>query len=72
MELTDLLKTHFRILPLQEKALKRIGIETIEDLLYYLPRDYGDTAEVTTIDRLKAGENAVIFGKLTGLKTKKA
>ena len=72
MDLNDRLTEIFRILPAQEKALKRIGLETIEDLLYYFPNYYGDAAEVTSISNLKKGETAVIFGKLTGLKTKKA
>jgi ATP-dependent DNA helicase RecG len=72
MELKDLLINHFRILPAQEKALQRIGLETVEDILYYFPNYYGDTAQVTSIDNLKKGNTAVIFGKLTGLKTKKA
>lgn len=72
MQLTDRLQDHFRILPAQEKAVKKIGLETIGDLLYYFPRSYGDTASVTTIDKLISGENAVIFGEITGLKTKKA
>src|ERR1041384_706145 len=72
MQLTDPLREHFRILPVQEKALKRLKLETIEDLLYYFPRSYGDTAEVTSIDKLEKGHTAVIFGQISGLKTKKA
>ena len=59
-------------MPAQEKALGRLGIETIKDLLYHFPRYYGDTAEVTTIDKLEKGQSAVIFGEITGLKTRKA
>ncbi len=72
MNPSDKLTDHFRILPAQEKALKRLGVETIEDLLYHFPRYYGDSAEVTTIDKLEKGKTAVIFGTISGLKTKKA
>ncbi len=72
MQLSDLLTTHFRIPLPQEKALKKLGIETIEDLLYHFPRSYNDAAEVTSIAELEAGESAVIFGTISGLKTKKA
>ncbi|MBX4195692.1 ATP-dependent DNA helicase RecG [Candidatus Parcubacteria bacterium] len=72
MNLSDKLSTHFRILPVQEKALKRLGVETVEDLLYHFPTRYGDTAEVTSIASLKKGDTATIFGKISGLKTSKA
>ena len=72
MNPADKLSAHFRILPAQQKALKKLGLETIEDLLYHFPRYYGDTAEVTTIDKLEKGRVAVIFGEISGLKTKKA
>src|SRR3989338_7673525 len=72
MKLKDPLTQKFRILPTQEKALKKLGIETIEDLLYHFPNHYGDTAEITSIANLEKGKSAVIFGQISGLKTKKA
>lgn len=66
--LTDI----FRILPTQEKALKKLGVETVKDLLYHFPRHYGDTAEITSIANLESGKSAVIFGKISGLKMKRA
>ncbi len=72
MILSDLLTKHFRIPTDQVKALEKLGLETVEDLLYYFPRSYGDTAAVTAIERLEAGQTAVIFGTLSGLKTKKS
>ncbi|MDP2641795.1 MAG: ATP-dependent DNA helicase RecG [bacterium] len=72
MELKNPIAAHFRILPMQEKALKRLGIITVEDLLYHFPARYGDTAQVTSIANLHKGESAVIFGRISGLKTSKA
>jgi len=72
MNLKDRLTDTFRILPAQEKALKRIGIETVEDLLYHFPTRYGDSAQVTSISELRKGDTSVIFGKISGLKTSKA
>lgn len=60
-----------RINPALEKALRRLGLETVRDLLYYFPRGYGDTAEIATIDRLEKGQMATIFGTIKNLKTKK-
>lgn len=72
MKLGDKLTSHMRILPAHEKSLKRLNISTVEDLLYHFPTRYGDTAEVTSIASLKKGDTATIFGKISGLKTKKA
>ena len=61
----------FRITSIQKDALKKLGVDTILDLLYHFPVRYGDTAEAKNIDSLIAGETAVIFGKISGLKTSK-
>ena len=71
MNLNDNLSSAFRILPTQEKALKRLGIQTIEDLLYHFPVRYIDTADVRSIESLKKGDEAVVFGQISGLKTSK-
>lgn len=62
---------YFRITAEQKNALKRLGIETIQDLLYHFPVRYGDTAIAKNIDSLEAGDSAVIFGKITNLKASK-
>jgi ATP-dependent DNA helicase RecG len=71
MNLLDPLSQHTRILPLQSAALKRLGITTVEDLLYHFPVKYGDTAKVTHINTLQKGDEAVIYGQISGLKTSK-
>lgn len=72
MELSDVLTKHMHLHTIQKKALMRLGIETLEDLLYYFPRAYGDAAEVTAVKDLIPGQNAVIFGRISGLRMKKA
>ncbi len=62
---------HFRITPIQKDALRKLGIHTIEDLLYHFPARYGNTAEARSIDSLAKGDTAVIYGKITGLKASK-
>ncbi len=61
----------FRITPIQKDALKKLGIKTLEDLLYHFPSRYGDTAEARSIDSLKKGDSVTIYGKITGLKASK-
>ncbi|MBI2086953.1 MAG: ATP-dependent DNA helicase RecG [Candidatus Zambryskibacteria bacterium] len=72
MKLEGKLTDIFRILPAQEKALERLGITSVKDLLYHFPHYYADTAEARSIANLEAGTAAVIFGKISGLKIKKA
>jgi len=71
IELHSDLNDHFRITPLQKAALHKLGLRTIRDLLYYFPVRYGDTASARSIDSLEQGDTAVIFGKISGLKTSK-
>lgn len=61
-----------RLTESQSKALSRIGIKTIRDLLYYFPTRYGNTAEVRPIQGVHKGDEVVLYGSLSGLKTKKA
>lgn len=72
MKLDDKLTEVFRILPVQEKALKHLGIITAKDLLYHFPTRYGDTAQVTSVANLHKGDTAVIFGRISGLKMSRA
>ena len=72
MQLGDNLIEHFRLHADQERALRKLKIETVGDLLCHFPVRYGDTAEVRGISDLKMGETAVIFGTISGLKVKKA
>ena len=71
MTLSTLVADQFRLTPAQRSALVRLGIKTIEDLLYHFPNRYGDTAEARNIESLSKGDTAVVFGKINGLKTAK-
>ncbi len=62
---------YFRLTPIQKDALRKMRISTVHDLLYHFPVRYGDTAETQSIDSLKKGDTAVIFGKISGLKASK-
>lgn len=54
------------------KALARLKITTVEDLLYHFPVRYGDTAKAVTLDRVQAGDRAVIYGRVAKIATKKS
>lgn len=46
------------------KSLEKKGIKTIEDLLFFIPRDYEDRRELKLISNLKEGETTVILGEI--------
>ena len=68
----SLIEKNFRLNDRQKIALKKLGIKTVEDLLYHFPARYGDTSKMQNISNLIAGDNATVFGKISGLKTGKA
>lgn len=72
MRLGDRLHTHFRIDVTHQKALKRLGIDTVSDLLYHLPARYEDISDVQSVGGLVKGQDAIVYGQLSGLKTRKA
>jgi ATP-dependent DNA helicase RecG len=72
MSPSDLLSTHFRIDKDHEKALKRLGIATVSDLLYHLPARYEDVSDIQSVGGLEKDQEAIVFGQLSGLKVRKA
>lgn len=72
MNLTDHLSQHFRIDQNHEQALKRLNIRTVSDLLYHLPARYEDISDIQSVGALQKGQDAVVYGQLSGLKTRKA
>ncbi len=72
MRATDTLKTHFRIDIDHHKALTKLGIVTVEDLLYHLPQRYEDVSTIQSVGGLEKGQDAIVFGRVGGLKTRKA
>lgn len=72
MEVSDKITDHFRLTDYQKKALKKLHLKTILDLLYHFPSRYQDLAEGKRIADLKDGDNALVYGKLYKLEAKKA
>jgi len=71
MLLNDKIESQFRIDVNQKKALTRLGINEVRDLLYYFPNRYTDISEFRHINTLKDGEQATIIGVISNLQTKK-
>jgi ATP-dependent DNA helicase RecG len=71
MELQDKIEKWFRIDSMQIKALARLGLKSLHDLLHYFPSRYTDISEVKNIRNLVSGDTSTILGTISKLKTKK-
>ena len=71
MQLTDKLESVFRIDTNQKRALARMSLHTVRDLLYHFPSRHEDTTEIRNINTLSPGDNVTIQGNISNLKAKK-
>lgn len=53
--------------PKRAELLKRIGIHTIRDLLFYFPREYQDRRNIVPISNLLPGESATVIGAVKAI-----
>ena len=72
MELRDKLEEKFRLDINQKKALHRLKLFSVSDLLFHFPVRYSDISTVLKINELVAGASATVYGKISNLKTKKS
>jgi len=72
MELSDRLEQKFRLDTNQKKALQKLKIFSVADLLFHFPVRYSDISEVKNIGELIPGDMATVYGKVSKLKTKKS
>ncbi|MBR2916178.1 MAG: ATP-dependent DNA helicase RecG [Clostridia bacterium] len=47
------------------KTFEKLGIKTVSDLLYHLPRDYEDRSDIKNICDLIDGEKVCVLGRIT-------
>jgi ATP-dependent DNA helicase RecG len=71
MELSDKLETKFRLDENQKRALRKLNLFSVADLLGYFPVRYSDISTVMKISELEVGASATVYGKVSKLKTKK-
>src|SRR3989338_10115973 len=72
MRLSDTLEQKFpRIDIEQKKALRRLDLFSVADLLFHFPVRYSDISIVMKIADLVPGTTATVYGKVSNLKTKK-
>jgi ATP-dependent DNA helicase RecG len=73
IELNTKIETIFpRLTPAQQKALSRLQLDTVRDLIYHLPTRYGHIAILKNIGEMDEGEEVSVYGKITAMRTRKA
>ena len=68
---TDILKIS-RVGEATAKRLKKIGIENVNDLLFYFPYRYDDFTKIAKIEDLQAGMSANIVGQIELIQNKRS
>jgi ATP-dependent DNA helicase RecG len=56
--------------PKSAKTLRKLGLETLGDLLWHLPRRYDDYSQLKTINRLWYGEDVTIIASVDQIKVR--
>ena len=72
MSLNSPLAVFFRLTEIQKKALTRVKLITVLDLLFYFPNRYSDISELRLIKEIEPGETVTIYGKVVDTKVRKA
>ncbi len=68
MNLHDQVESIFRLSPPQKSALKKLGIETVQQLLFHFPSRYQPTITPKNIGSLQKGDEVTLYGKIRNLK----
>jgi ATP-dependent DNA helicase RecG len=72
MHPSDPLSKHFRLVPSQVSALKKLAISTVEDLLRHIPARYDKAGGESAITGLISGTEATLFGTIDKLETRRS
>ena len=57
--------------PARAKLLRRLGVDLVEDLLYYFPRRYEDRSRLKSISQVRLGETETIKAEVLAREEKK-
>ncbi|MDQ3076284.1 MAG: ATP-dependent DNA helicase RecG [bacterium] len=71
MLLSEKLEKLFRLDENQKRALRKLNIFSVSDLLYHFPIRFSNMSEIKKITDLIPGDMATVYGKVSKLKTKK-
>ncbi len=57
--------------PKHGKTLEKLGLQTLEDMLYFFPRRYDDYSQLKPINRLEYGEQVTVIGTVQSASNRK-
>lgn len=72
MNLSSFIEENFRLVDAQKRAMKKLGLKNLRDLLFYFPSRYESFSERKNIIDLKEGEKTTVYGTISGLKMNKS
>lgn len=72
MNLSSPIEENFRLIDAQKKALKKLGLKNLRDLLFYFPSRHESFSERKNISNLKEGDKTTVYGKISNLKMNKS
>lgn len=72
MNLSSPIEENFRLIDAQKKALKKLGLKNLRDLLFYFPSRHESFSERKNIADLKEGDKTTVYGKISNLKMNKS
>lgn len=72
MKLDSFVEENFRLTERQKKALEKLGLKTLRDLLFYFPSRYESFSERKNIIDLQEGDKTTVYGKITKSETQKS
>lgn len=70
MKPSDPLEKHIRITKLQRPGLEKLGIATVQDLLFHVPSRYEDVGAAHHIRDITGDETVTVYGELSNLEKK--
>ncbi len=62
---------NFGIAPQVVSKLKKLGIETLQDLIFHLPFRYEDYSKIVKINKVKTDQNVTLKGKILQIGTRR-
>ena len=65
--MSDPLYEHFRLTKLQKRALDKMRVSTVRDLLYHFPHRYENFAAAKYIKDIKPNEDVSVFGRVSSV-----
>ena len=55
--------------PVFQKKIKRLGIKTIQDLIFHFPHRYEDFSNIIPISKIKINQVCTVSGRIIEIKT---